>query len=234
MKIFKTSAILGLLLAGSLFADIIVTTLPGFDYDNSWDGNPPGNLIEIVDNLNVYLPDDADIYLDQVDTEIFTGKGAFSIVLGEFAGMAPNTTFGWYEQGSSDDLNQIFDGSDSFLDQKTIKFDEVKDFGFYIDPNGDKLYNGTDYTPHYTEAALNPTQVPQVAVFEVRGADDTYILGWEDLPITGNPEDSDADYQDMIVGVKIHSVPEPSTYSLIGIGLFCLSGFWFARKKKRS
>lgn len=233
MRLFKSVAAIALLLAGSVFAEIIVTTLPGFQFDDSWDGNPPGNLVELIDHvsdgIDYLLPTAPDIYLDQIDTEIFTGKGAFSIILGEFAGMAPNTTFGWYEQGS-DVLNEVFSGDDSFLDHETIYFDgAVKDFGFYIDPNGNQLWGGNDYTPHYTENALNPGGNAQVAIFQIRGMDDTYIMGWEDLPLIG---ESDADFQDMIVAVQIHSVPEPSTYSLIGIGIFCLSGFWYMRKKK--
>ncbi|MBD3344243.1 MAG: DUF4114 domain-containing protein [Chitinivibrionales bacterium] len=232
MKLLRVSPLIGLLLAGSLFADIIMTTDPDFTFGDSWDSNPPGNLVELIDHVsdNPITQLYPDVHLDQVDTEIFTGKGAFSIILGEFAGMADETTFGWYEQGSPDGLNQIFDGNDSFLASDEIFFNgAVKDFGFYIDPNGALLYNGTDYTPHYTESALNPGGLDQAAVFKIREIDDTYILGWEDLPVLGR---SDADYQDMIVAVKINSVPEPSTISLIGMGLFCLGGFWFSRKKK--
>jgi len=196
----------------SFQASAYVINTNGFVYGNSWDS--PSDEVEAV---LAGIEDSAGtgLTLNLVDTEIFTGAGAVSIILEELAGYKNNTTFGWYEDNNAGNSGQIFSGSDSNGASGNLDFGIATNFGFYIDPNG--VRNNRMYTEHL----LNSHDDQQVVIFAIEELTDTYILGWEDLDLNGG-SGGDRDFQDMILRVKITSVPEPGSLVLLALGLLGL------------
>ena len=189
-------------------------------FGNSWDGDS----LLVADILGAY--GDSAI-LQQVDMATFAGTGAVSIILEEIAGYETRTTFGYYTDiATGGDRTQLFSGSDTNGAIASFDLGVVSDFGFYIDSNGPYKDPGL----MYTDNKLNSYDDYQVAIFEILGEANTYILGWEDLDLNGD-DSGDRDYQDMIVRVKIQSVPEPGSMALLAIGMI---GLGVARKRSAS
>ena len=187
-------------------------------FGSSWDGNPPGN----IDNLLSVIPGSLNLTLvNGISNEIETWQGASvtAVLLGEFAGYSIATTFGLYADGGGS--QEIFSGSDSAGSfSSSIDVSSFTSFGFYIDPNG------VTGNRMYSEHGLNGGDY-QVAIFRVEEFANTYILGWEDLPLQGG----DADYQDMIVAIHVASTPIPAPIFLLGTGLL---GLWGVKRKNGS
>ncbi len=138
----------------------------------------------------------------------------------EIAGFAPHNEFGWYEVGSGT-MHTLFTGPDG--GGVSTAFNPGEAYGFYlIDPNGNT---------YYTESWRNPAgeeNHQHFAVFLVTLAsgEQIFYIGVEDLPLGG-----DEDYNDMIVKFSPVSVPEPSTFGLLGVGLAAI-GFLRRRRAK--
>lgn len=223
------AAFLFCLLPLSANADIIIQNPHGstIGYGTSWD-TPPLNLEQVLAGLD--LNGDGDIHLTVVngfvgETESWFGSGAVSVILEEIAGYADATTFGWYNTANIASYGQLFAGSDSTGAEASVVFNPAIEFGFYIDPNG--IQGDRMYTQHL----LNVDNSYQVVIFAIDELPGQFILGWEDLLLSG---DSDRDYQDMIVRVSIvgapESVPEPGTLLLMLLGLTGLAGVAYRRK----
>lgn len=218
-----------LLPLGAVNAAIIVNdhSYSSIDYGTSWD-TPPQNLDQV---LSALTPSD-DIHLTLINgfvdgTESWFGTGAFTTIIEEIAAYANATTFGWYDVANPSNYGVLFSGLDGPGASATAAFDDVVHFGFFIDPNGvqgDRLY---------TQSHLNPSGNFQVAIFAIDELPGQYILGWEDLALSGN---SDRDYQDMIIRFTLtsapddpQSIPEPGTLLLMMLGLTGLAAAYRRR-----
>lgn len=195
--------------------------------NGSWDSGP--NRINIVDYiLKGWLHDGDHTYTlvngtpNPNPTDTWFANGAVDIMMNEIAGYANTNTFGYYTIGAGNSAirNQIFAGSDSAGATKAFTLSPAAEFGFYL---GVPQSNNSIY---YTEANRNVNNEIHAAIFQVDKSN-TYILGFEDLRLTH----TDADYQDMIVKVKIKQISEPSTMLLFGAGL---AGFGLIRKRFKS
>lgn len=198
--------VLSVLFASPAFAYVVNNN--GFTYGSSWD-NPSHNVDVVLSGLEDSMG--LGLTLNRVGLESWHGVGATTVILEELAGYRNRTTFGWYDANNTGISSQIFAGLDNkHTPAETVSFGGVRDIGFYIDPNG------SSRNRMYTQSALNSQQDVQVVVFEVAELTNTFILGWEDLDMSGR---SDADYQDMILRVQLVDVPEPGTIALLALGL---------------
>ncbi len=161
----------------------------------------------------------------------------YSSMLIELAGNAPYNSFGIYRTNATGTSAQIFAGSatpdlspadamklvvkttgglttvevrksdDTFVNSIFIGGDT--DFGFYLNTGNNVFYSNGELNPDGT--------IIHVAAFNVQDtlygqppfpSNAGYILGWEDLT---SGQNSDYDYQDMVVSVTRVPVPEPTT-----------------------
>ena len=150
----------------------------------------------------------------------FDGSGSSGwydfAMLGEFTGDWAVNEIGWYELGNPENRHTIFT-SDAAVGATTQVYIPTN-FGFYyLNTSG----NGEMY---FTQSAFNSEgSRQQFAAFQLN---DYTILGVEDIfsnTISGIPRvgTSDYDYNDVIFGYRsaTHSVPEPGTLLLLGMGL---------------
>ena len=226
-KLAFTIFISTLLFPYSTSAAVIINhNSSAINYGSSWD-SPSVQVEQVLEGLDGEFSGDVNLTLvngfNSGDIESWFGDGVVSIILEELAGYKNNTTFGWYDTDSSN-TGLIFSGSDGKGATSTIDFGSEMDFGFYIDPNG---IGGNRM---FTEHGNNTDSDYQVAIFKIEELENQYLLGWEDLDLTGG-SGGDRDYQDMIVRVTIKTVPEPSIIALFGLGLV---GLGFARRRRQA
>jgi hypothetical protein len=125
----------------------------------------------------------------------------------EFAGFAPQNSFGIYDIGTPSNKVEIFAGSNSPVFTNTVNVSGP--FGFYL-----QSVQGT----WYSQNSLNEDQSPHMLAYQESPT--SYILAWEDLPFSI----ADKDYQDMVVRVDHAApIPEPGTWMLLGAGLVVFS-----------
>ena len=208
-----------------------------------------------VDVPNDYMIDSLDSYWNVTGTGI---SGTTMII--ELAGYAGTNTFGVYNSGQ---YVELFAGSNVAGDQVTLSIkldgsvyvdnvDKGVDFtnymfGYYLDSSA-----GADGGLWHSDTSLNTDSMDHMAAYQGTNTDwvqiadiapglwsnNEYILAFEDLAYTGEPEDykypGDGDYNDMVLMVEsVRPIPEPATLFLLGSGLVGLAGI--GRKKiKRS
>jgi hypothetical protein len=133
----------------------------------------------------------------------------------EFAGFAPNNSFGYYDIDTPSKKVEIFSGANSPVLTRSVEISGP--FGFYL-----QSVQGTWYSQNF----LNEDQSPHMLAFQEGPT--SYLLAWEDLPFSI----ADKDYQDMVVRVDHAApIPEPGTFLLMGAGLVVFSRYG---RKKRS
>ncbi|MBC8086103.1 MAG: PEP-CTERM sorting domain-containing protein [Phycisphaerae bacterium] len=150
--------------------------------------------------------------------------------LGQVAGATPSRRFGVVSTDGSNSLNYRFG-----VAPETYAFTTSRDWQFYLQ----------SYLPSPNTFLSNDASTRQFAVFaNSNGADGQFagewLVGGEDngclTAAPGCARRSDYDYNDAMVHIvsehSISTVPEPSTYAMMGVGLLVLGGA--ARRRRRS
>jgi len=171
------------------------------------------------------------VTLQEVTTDLWFGDGATSVLVEECAGLAPINSFGYYVyKDGSPVKNELLVGGAGSGANASFVLDPAQNFGFYLGANESPTRSG--YPPNFwfSESSLNRGDGDHLVVFQDLSDPNVYILGWEDLPLRSG----DKDYQDMVLKVTINTipVPEPSSLSLMLLGMAGLIGLGLARRKK--
>lgn len=182
---------------------------------------------------------------------------ATTALLLEIAGNHTGNNFGIYKLGSPAKKLQIFPGSAAGVSSQTVTFsggiayvganslNVGNVFGFYLSGPGGTFYSRqSDNTGGYDQMVTLKTSANTSLNLNAPGLAGwknsttptidwnvgEYLLGWEDLPWNN----SDKDYQDMLVKVSAIPVPEPATMIAGALLLlpFGLSTLRFIRKDR--
>ncbi|NMG57453.1 PEP-CTERM sorting domain-containing protein [Geitlerinema sp. P-1104] len=188
--------------------------------------------------LDFYTTDGPGINVyDFLSQQYFPTSSILSTLMFEIAGFKDYNRFGVYSKDDPTNLIEIFSGPDSGVLSKALTQKQMASlgshFGFYLTNKNDKTF--------YTEHALNHKGNQHAVIyggnnstFNINGSEinflpGDFIIAFEDLE--EGRRYADWDYQDMVVHVRMASVPEPSL--LLGLG--AMAGSLFAtRKRKRS
>ena len=191
-----------------------------------------------IDVQNDNIPDTLDSIWEN------TAYGSVHAMIIELAGWADDNTFGVYEPGDTTNFLEIFDGSGSVGDARTLYIDETTgelwldakvgladatfqvggQFGYYLDSSanngGGVFYSDTDENSDdldhmYAYQGVGDTMDLPGAGSSLIGPS-YYILAWEDQ----DKSIVDYDYNDMVVLVEsVAPIPVPGAVLLGILGL---------------
>lgn len=193
---------------------------------------PHGNedsLWEIVNNVyGTSFGSNADMQFAQVGTEIYSGNVAVNAT----ALFAGNTqTFGWYESvlpGNISSTTALFTATGSgYAVTGSGQINASGDFGLFLQ-SGNHTW--------YSEVDRNVDKRDHQALYDLAALTGnaayagSYLSAWEDLKM-GKFGNSDYDYNDLVLQLDMNVVPEPTTMTLLGLGLAGFAARRFRNKK---
>jgi hypothetical protein len=170
----------------------------------------------------------ADMQFAQIGDEIYNGN----FTVNAQAVFAGNTqTFGWYENvlpGTIDSMNTLFTVTGSgYAVTGAGTINASGDFGLFLQSG--------NYT-WYSEVARNVDNRDHQALYDLAlltgdaSFTGSYLSAWEDLRM-GSKGNSDKDYNDLVLQLDMNIIPEPTTMTLLGIGLAGLAARRMRNKK---
>lgn len=145
--------------------------------------------------------------------------------LGQVAGANPSRFVGVSSADGSNDLLHQFGGA-----PESFSFTTTKDWQFFMQsylPAPNTFYSNDANTRQFTVFANSNGGNGDFAGEWLVGAEDNGCL----VQTQSCPGISDYDYNDALIHVEaVSTVPEPSTYALMGVGLLAVGGF--ARRRR--
>jgi hypothetical protein len=184
-------------------------------------------------NVNASANRIADTGAGVTDQTWSINQSATTALLLEIAGYRNQNVFGIYNLNTMATF-QIFPGTDSGVTTRTVYFNNGNvsldqttwfaagnTFGFYLDTPGPTFYSRESDNGGRDQMVTLTTSINRTLNMNASGLGgwantttpsvswnrDEYLLGWEDLSVTGG----DRDYQDMLIKVSAIPVPEPTT-----------------------
>lgn len=213
---YASSGALGLMLViGFVFSPVATATTINDPWAPNSSDSSEQNLYQIYNTIfsTAYASSSAIPQVSPDDVFNLMGGAAAVVAQARYAGLGQQ--FGYYQptDGSSAiTYTQVFDIQNPNSGQPLAGFSSVisptGDFGFY------DLAGGTYW---HSQAALNPNQEDHM-VASATTDPNTFLLAFEDLPFAL----SDQDYNDLVIEVTVRPgnvIPEPASFSLLGIGI---------------
>ena len=224
------------MLKKTLFATLMVALtpvlawgaiIPAGDINNTPHASED-SLWLIVNNIyGTSFNSNADMQFAQVGTETFSFLNVSASAQAVFA--ANSQTFGWYDTATATE-NVLFTVTGSgYAVTGAGAFSSENDFGFFLTST-----NGGSNT-WYSEVALNSDGIDHQALYDLAALTGdasyagSYLSAWEDLAL--GSANFDGDYNDLVLQIDTNIIPEPTTMTLLGIGLAGFAARRFRNKK---
>lgn len=140
----------------------------------------------------------------------------------EVAGYANGNVLGWYNPSDAvgqEVLHTIFTGPNG--PGTTVTFTPSADFGLYIRTGGGLTFFTESNRNRGTGAGDLTTQHFATFASSLESGGQSYILGVEDLPLSGTGVEGIGDFNDMVFSMG--TVPAPGAAALFGVGFLALN-----------